>query len=74
MTPRCGRSRLEQDLVRLTESNSLVRACVDAGRRKRMSERQILLMMVGALAATIDAQRQIIDAVRMVPVTGTVHG
>ena len=74
MTPRCGRSPLERDLAKIIESNSLVRACVDAGRRKRMSERQILLMTVGMLAATIDAQRQITDAVRMVPVTGTVHG
>ena len=72
MTARCGRRRLERDLAKLIESNSLVRACVNAGRKNRMSERQILLMTVGMLAVTVEYQREITSAVGMVPVVGTV--
>lgn len=52
-----------------------MRACVEAGRKNRMSERKILLMMVGMLAVTVDCQREMMKPppAKPVPFLGIVH-
>lgn len=60
MTARCGRSRLEQDLWELMQTEPIVAAAVAAGRNTLRPERDILLLMVREMAKAMSTQREML--------------